>query len=64
MKKGEIVKFIGCEDTQVRWGSNDDPNGILIEGEFYTLEDVEVHSWHTKVQIKGIKGKFNSVCFE
>lgn len=58
------VKFIGCSEDQIRWGSNDDPNNILKIGEIYELDKKEVHSWHTKYYLKGVKGKFNSVCFE
>jgi len=27
-------------------------------------DHVEVNSWHTKIYLKGIHGKFNSVSFE
>jgi hypothetical protein len=58
------VKFIGCNEYQVKWGSNDDPNPLLEIDGIYELEKMEVHTWHTKYYLKGIKGKFNSVCFE
>ena len=35
-----------------------------ILGRFYTVTGVEVHSQHTKIELKGMVGKFNSVCFE
>jgi len=39
-----------------------------LESEAYRLMGkrcfVEVHSWHTKVFLKGFKGSFNSVCFK
>jgi hypothetical protein len=63
-KKGNTVKYIGCIDEQVRWGNNDDPRGILIEGNKYYVEKVEVHSQHTKLQLRGVRGRFNSVSFE
>ncbi len=63
-KVGDIVKYIGCNQDQINWGSNDDPKGILIEGDKYYVEKVEVHSWHTKLHLRGIYGIFNSVCFE
>ena len=56
------VKYIGADDDQVRWGSNDDPRGVLIEGQIYEVEKVEPHTWHTKYHING--KKYNSVCFE
>jgi hypothetical protein len=64
MEIGQKVKFIQATDEQVRWGSNTDPRGLLTIGESYIIENVEVHSWHTKIYLKGIKGKFNSVHFE
>jgi hypothetical protein len=62
-KKGDRVVFLGCSSYQIAWGNNDDPNPILNEGATYTISDVEVHSQHTKIQLEGIVGKFNSVCF-
>lgn len=58
------VKFIGASKSQNRWGSNDDPNEVLTPGEIYDVEDVEIHSWHTKLTLVGVEGQFNSVCFE
>ena len=63
-KVGDKVKFLGCDEEQVRWGSNDNPKGILFEGDVYYVERVEIHSWHTKLYLRGFQGKFNSVCFE
>jgi hypothetical protein len=64
IKAGSIVKYTGCSVDQVRWGSNDDPTSILIVGDKYYVEHVHVHSQHTKLELRGVKGKFNSVCFE
>jgi hypothetical protein len=61
---GDKVIYTGSSDDQVRWGSNDDPTKVLITGDTYQIEKVEVHSWHTKLHLRGIKGKFNSVSFE
>jgi len=49
--------------AQVKWGSCDEPD-MLEEDKAYTIEEVDVHSWHTKIKLEGIEGKFNSVCFE
>tara|TARA_Y100001970_G_C13892356_1_gene679395 strand:+ start:236 stop:469 length:234 start_codon:yes stop_codon:yes gene_type:complete len=57
------VKFTGYIMAQVKWGGCDEPD-MLEEGKVYTIEEVEVHSWHTKIKLEGIEGKFNSVCFE
>jgi hypothetical protein len=63
-RAGNNVKFIGCSKEQIAWGNNDDPTGILIVGDKYYVEKVEVHSQHTKLTLRGICGRFNSVCFE
>ena len=58
------LKYIGCTDEQVKFGNHDDPRGILIEGAVYGVEYTEVHTWHTRIKLRGIEGEFNSVCFE
>jgi hypothetical protein len=63
-RAGNYVKFTGCTKEQVQWGNNTDPKGILIVGDKYYVEHVEVHSQHTKLTLRGVLGKFNSVCFE
>ena len=62
IKVGDTVGYLGCTKEQVQWGNNDWPPCIL--GRFYTVTGVEVHSQHTKIELKGMVGKFNSVCFE
>lgn len=57
------VVYLGCSDEQVRWGNNDDPRSVLVEGDTYYIENVDVHSQHTKLTLSGISGRFNSVCF-
>jgi hypothetical protein len=64
MKIGDKVIFVSASDEQVNWGSNDDPRKLLDYETEYEIENIEVHSWHTKFYLKGIKGKFNSVHFE
>lgn len=59
------ARFIGCNETQIKWGSNDDPNGLLEVGGEYEIERVDVHTWHTKIYLVDFPDKgFNSVCFE
>jgi len=60
---GQWVKFTGCSIEQIRWGNNDDPC-MLVIGQSYQIEKVHQHTWHTKLTLRGIDGKFNSVCFE
>ena len=61
-KVGDIVVFRGQSDAQRRWGGNDDAN-ILTKGREYIVEGVALHSWHTKIQLRYVEGRFNSVCF-
>ena len=59
---GDIVTYNGYTPEQVCWGSNDTPY-MLIVGHQYTIDYVESHKYHTKVGIKGVVGRFNSVHF-
>ncbi len=34
-KAGDKVRYTGSIEEQVRWGNNDNPVGILIEGDVY-----------------------------
>lgn len=62
MKK---VKYVGADDLQVNWGNNDDPRKYLTEGSIYEVLKEEVHSWHTKIVLRGFdEFKFNSSSFE
>ena len=63
-KVGDKVIYLGCTEEQTNWGGNDDPSKVLIEGCIYYLEKIEEHSSHTKLTLRNILGKFNSVCFE
>ena len=63
MKPGDNVRFLGWTKEQVNWGNNDTPY-MLIRDRVYTITDVDIRSQHTKVQIKGVLGKFNSVHFQ
>jgi hypothetical protein len=63
-KKGHKVEYTGASIESIRWGGCDDPRGILIIGDIYTVDRTEVHSQHTKVVLEGYDGRFNSVSFE
>lgn len=63
----KFVRYVADPDvTQIEWGSNSDPFGILDIDAVYEVENWEVHSWHTKVFLKGIDCGlgFNSVSFK
>ena len=64
MEIGDKVKFTGCSTAQQNWGRNDNTTDKLVFGNEYIISDIEVHSWHTKISLVGIEGKFNSVCFD
>ena len=58
------VIYEGSDDEQVRWGSNDDPRGVLTEGDMYKVKYTEPHTWHTKYILYAFPNlRFNSVCF-
>ena len=62
------VRYLGdaaSSDEVVKWGSNDDPRGLLVEGQEYELENQEVHTWQTKYILAEFPDKrFNSVSFK
>ena len=62
-QEGDTVVFKGQTDEQRDWGGNDDAAFALQVGRTYTVEKVEEHSWHTKLYLKYVAGRFNSVCF-
>jgi hypothetical protein len=64
IKKDDYVKFVGCTREQVQWGNNTDPENLLVPGGIYYVEEMIVKSSHSKLILRGVKGKFNSVCFE
>ena len=61
---GLIVRYIGCSQEQINWGNNDDTRSFLIIGHRYYVAHVHHFPDHTKLELRGITGKFNSVCFE
>ena len=66
LKVGDKVIYIGTTNEQVHWGACKDPRGLLQEGETYTLERVDVHTWHTKLfLVEEDSGRgFNSASFK
>lgn len=64
IKEGDFVKFVGCTKEQVAWGNNTDPEDLLVYGGVYFVQEMIIKSSHTKLILRGVEGKFNSVCFE
>lgn len=61
---GSVVFREKQTDSQINWGSNDNPNDLLTIGTLYDVSKIEVHSWHTKIELVGFPGKkFNTVGF-
>ena len=57
IESGDVVEYIGCSKEQIRWGNNDDPaQSFLIVGREYIVDDVEVHSQHTKLTVLNKSG--------
>jgi hypothetical protein len=64
-KVGGRVKFTKkATKEEIAWGSNDDPNELLVLGSEYTVASIEVHSFHTKLYLEGVEGRFNTGSFE
>ena len=59
---GDEVTFIGGTKEQRNWGGCD-PAYHLNEGVKYTVTNVEIKSQHTRIELKGFQGCFNSVLF-
>ncbi len=58
-------KYIGASDDQVRYRGNDDPRGILTEGQVYKAVEVDMGDCHTNIYLEGHESlSFNSACFE
>jgi hypothetical protein len=64
IREGDYVKFVGCTREQVNWGNNTYPEDILVYGGVYYVQELIIKSSHTKLILRGVEGKFNSVCFE
>lgn len=64
IEEGDFVKYVGCSKDQIRWGNNDDPEPFLVPGGVYYVLKSIIKSSHTKLILRGVEGKFNSVCFE
>ena len=67
--QGTKVRYIGFHLTGeysewiMSFDGNDDPRGKLKDGEIYTVDHTEVHSWHTKVFLQEVEGIFGSCHF-
>jgi hypothetical protein len=65
LKPGDSVIFNSYSKEQVNFGSCDDPIKYLKMNNVYFVEEVEVHSWHTKVTLNEVPNyQFNSTHFE
>ena len=60
---GQKVIFKGGSEAQRKWGGAN-PGYHLDENVTYTITNVEVRSQHTRLELEGIEGAFNSVLFE
>jgi len=57
-----IMNSYPSED-QINWGGNDNPKGLIELNKPYKVSNIDVHTWHTKINLEGIKGQFNSISF-
>ena len=58
------VIYTGSSENQRSWGASSGNWDELVIGKEYIVADKEEHDWHTLYTLEGIKGQFNSVCFE
>ena len=58
---GETMTYVGGSDTALIHG---DDTSVLTVGQSYVIEDVFPFNFHTKVSLKDLSGKFNSICFK
>lgn len=63
MLESRAVMYNGATDSEVNFGSNDDPRGVLTVGACYRIESIDVTSIHVRVRLFGFNGWFNSVSF-
>ena len=66
MRVGDRVRYIPSKDDDsiALWGSgNKHPAGVLSPKLVYDVERVDIHTWHTKVWLRGVGGPFNSAHF-
>ena len=61
---GDKVKCVSVDIEFQRFGNSSGDLSNLTIGNFYTVTNVEVQSWHTKIEIDGVIGQFNSELFE
>ena len=65
LQEGDKIKYIGCTDSQANWGCTDDPRGMLIKGDIYIIDWIDVCDSHTDIYLEKFPSfKFNSVSFE
>ena len=62
-RRGDRVRFLGGNLAQVQWGGGSDPRGVITVGQVLTVQDVDVHTWHTKLTFEEVSGRYNSVMF-
>lgn len=63
-KVGDVVKCVDVAEFTQRYGGSSGKLSDIAVGSSYTVTDVEVHSWHTKLTLDGVPGQFNSCLFE
>ena len=63
IRVNDTVKFIGGTKEQRNWGGADPAYHLIVDCK-YTVTSVDVRSQHTRIEVKGIQGAFNSVLFE
>lgn len=64
MKKGDKVICTSVSEMVQGYRNDTDVLANLTKGNEYTVSNIEVSSWHTDINLEGIKGTFNSCLFD
>lgn len=63
-RPGQLVRYNGGSEAQIYFGRGDDPRGLLVIGELYSVSHYWAHTQHTTIILVEHPGKqFNSVMF-
>ena len=66
LKVGNTVRYVGKPDSEVEWGYHqfDDPEELLLLGNTYLVETIEIVSSYPRISLIGVKGHFHISFFE
>lgn len=63
-ESGDKVVYTGASEDQISYVGATDPRSLLVEGQVYTIDHTDVHSYFTYVYLEEVDGEFNSCMFK